>query len=175
MIQVDLASMAVDSRGQPVVILKPRFPQQAPTKVLPIWIGAQEASAIMLAVEGATTSRPMSYDLMVRLLEALGGSVVGIAVTRLEGGTFYAEITLETPSGRQWIDARPSDSIALAMRVGAPMFVAKAVLDEAAVTEEEASGERATPASPPSEAEQESQIAAFTDFLDKVDPEDFKG
>jgi len=174
-IQVELASLTVDSRGAPVVILRPIEDDRDHARLLPIFIGVQEATAIMLAAEGTTAARPMSYDLMVRLLEALGGSVVGIAVTRLEGGTFYAEITLETPSGRQWIDARPSDSIALAMRVGAPMFVAKAVLDEAAVTEEEASGERATPASPPSEAEQESQIAAFTDFLDKVDPEDFKG
>ncbi|MGL5248275.1 MAG: bifunctional nuclease family protein, partial [Brooklawnia sp.] len=119
MIQVDLASMAVDSRGQPVVILKPKFPQQAPTKVLPIWIGAQEASAIMLAVEGATTSRPMSYDLMVRLLDALDASVRQVAVTKLEEGTFFAEITLDTNAGRRVIDARPSDSIALAMRTEA--------------------------------------------------------
>jgi hypothetical protein len=174
MIEVELASLTVDSRGAPVVILRPIEDDRDRARLLPIFIGVQEATAIMLAAEGSTASRPMSYDLMVRLLKALGGTLVGIAVTRLEGGTFFAEITLDTPSGRQWIDARPSDSIALAMRLGAPMFVARAVLDEAAVTEEEATGERAT-ASPPSAEEQESQIAAFTDFLDQVDPDDFKG
>jgi bifunctional DNase/RNase len=164
-IQVDLASMAVDSRGQPVVILKPKFPQQAPTKVLPIWIGAQEASAIMLAVEGATTSRPMSYDLMVRLLDVLGATVLQVAVTKLEEGTFFAEITLETPSGIQVVDARPSDSIALAMRTEAPIYIAEEVLREAGVSENQLSEAQ----------DEETQIEEFTEFLDSVDPDDFRG
>lgn len=79
MIQVDLASLAVDSRGEPVVILKQWAEDSGDARVLPIWVGVQEASAIMLAVQGATTSRPMAYDLMVRLLDALGGSVVQVA------------------------------------------------------------------------------------------------
>ena len=165
MIQVDLASMAVDSRGQPVVILKPKFPQQAPTKVLPIWIGAQEASAIMLAVEGATTSRPMSYDLMVRLLDVLGATVLQVAVTKLEEGTFFAEITLETPSGIQVVDARPSDSIALAMRTEVPIYIAEEVLREAGVSENQLSEAQ----------DEETQIEEFTEFLDSVDPDDFRG
>ena len=165
MIQVDLASMAVDSRGQPVVILKPKFPQQAPTKVLPIWIGAQEASAIMLAVEGATTSRPMSYDLMVRLLDVLGATVLQVAVTKLEEGTFFAEIPLEPPSGIQVVDARPSDSIALAMRTEAPIYIAEEVLREAGVSENQLSEAQ----------DEETQIEEFTEFLDSVDPDDFRG
>ena len=165
MIQVDLASMAVDSRGQPVVILKPRFPQQAPVKVLPIWIGVQEASAIMLAIEGTTTSRPMSYDLMVRLLDALDASVRQVAVTKLEEGTFFAEITLDTNAGRRVIDARPSDSIALAMRTEAPIYIAEEVLREAGVSENQLSQAE----------DEETQIEEFTEFLDSVDPDDFRG
>lgn len=168
MIQVDLASMAVDSRGQPVVILKPRFPQQAPVKVLPIWIGVQEASAIMLAIEGTTASRPMSYDLMARLLDALNATVLQVAVTRLEGGTFFAEITLETPSGIQVLDARPSDSIALAMRTEAAIFLDEGVLQEAGVPESQlATGDEPI--------DKESQIEEFHHFLDTVDPDDFRG
>lgn len=164
MIQVDLASLAVDSRGEPVVLLKPISPEPGQDRVLPIWIGVQEASAIMLAVQGATASRPMAYDLMVRLLGALDGSVVQVAVTRLEHGTFFAEITLDTPSGRQVIDARPSDSIALATRTDAPIFVAAEVLAEAGVQPEQVS-----------DADEESAIEEFTHFLDTVDPDDFRG
>lgn len=162
MIQMDIASLAVDARGEPVVILRPTE-HEGPARLLPIWIGVQEANAIMLAVQGATTSRPMAYDLMVQLLEELGGAVVQVAVTRLEEGTYYAEVTLDTPAGRKVIDARPSDSIALASRTNAPMFVAEEVMAEAGVLEEE------------SEEEKETEIAEFSKFLDTVDPDDFRG
>ncbi|MGB3956176.1 MAG: bifunctional nuclease family protein [Brooklawnia sp.] len=164
MIQVELASMAVDSRGQPVVILRPSFPQPQPY-VLPIWIGVQEASAIMFALEGVTAARPMSYDLMVRLLDAMDATVQQVAVTRLEEGTFFAEITLVTPAGRRIIDARPSDSIALAMRTESPIYIAEEVLREAGVSESQL-------AEAPDE---EATIEEFTEFLDTVDPDDFRG
>lgn len=164
MIQVDLVSLVVDSSGDPVVILKPISQDALETRLLPIWVGVQEAGAIVLAVQGETTSRPMAYDLMMKIIEEMGGSVVRVAVTRVEHGTFFAEVTLETPSGRRVIDARPSDSIALAMRAGAPMFVAADVLLEAGVVEEQ-----------DSEDGEESQIEAFNRFLDTVDPDDFRG
>lgn len=165
MIEVEVASLAVDSRGEPVVLLKPTAEPAEDSLVLPIWIGVQEASAIMLAAQGATASRPMAYDLMVRLLGALSGSVARVAVTRLEGGTFYAEITLDTPSGRQVIDARPSDSIALAVRIGAPIFVAEDVLAVAGIRADRQE----------SEAADETEIEEFSHFLDTVDPDDFRG
>ncbi|MGI5952449.1 MAG: bifunctional nuclease family protein [Brooklawnia sp.] len=164
MIQVEFNSLAVDTRGLPVVLLRPKDPHDDPVHVLPIWIGMQEASAIVVAAQGAVTARPMAYDLMVRLLDALQGSVVQVAVTRLEEGTFYAEITLDTPFGRQVIDARPSDSVALALRVEAPIFVAEAVLREAGI-----------PAELITEQDEESQIEEFNEFLDSVDPDDFRG
>lgn len=164
MIQVELANLAVDSRGEPVVLLRPIAPAVGTVRVLPIWIGAQEATAIMIAVQGVTTARPMAYDLMARLLAELGGQVVQVAVTRLEEGTFYAEISLDTPTGPRVIDARPSDSIALAMRTGAPVFVAAQVLAEAGVDQAQIS-----------DPEQESEIEEFSHFLDTVDPDDFRG
>lgn len=164
MIQVDIASLAVDTRGLPVVILKPISPDEGSGAVLPIWVGMQEASAVMIALQGATTARPMSYDLMARLLTATQAGVRQVAVTRLDEGTFYAEITLDTPSGPQIIDARPSDSIALALRMGAPIFVAEQVLQDAGV-----------PADFIAESDDESQIEQFSQFLDTVDPDDFRG
>lgn len=164
MIQVDLASLALDSRGEPVVILKPISQDEGQAYVLPIWIGPQEATAIMLAVQGATASRPLAYDLMVRLLDALEGSVVQVAVTRLKHGTFFAEIELDTPTGRRVVDARPSDSIALAMRTTAPIFVSEDVMLEAGIAETQVS-----------EADEESQVEEFSHFLDTVNPDDFRG
>lgn len=159
MIEVEIATLALDMRGEPVVILRPR----GGGRMLPIWIGSAEATAIMLAVEGATASRPLSYDLMVRLLDELGASVLRVAVTALEEGTYLAEITLATAAGERIIDARPSDSIALAARTGAPILVAEAVLEEAGVT-----GVMVEP-------EQEAEIEEFGRFLESVDPDDFRG
>lgn len=160
MIRLELASLAIDSRGDPVVILRSA---DLPTpQLLPIWIGVQEANAIMFAVQGATAERPLAYDLMARLLETLEASVSQIAITKLEEGTYYAEITLRTAAGEHVIDARPSDSVALALRTEAPIFVAEEVLEQAGVVEGVS-------------AEEESEIEEFTKFLEEVDPEDFRG
>lgn len=172
MIRVDVAGLVLDSQEQPVVLLRP-LEGAGPRRILPIWIGLQEATAIMLALDGATTERPMSYDLMVRLLERLGASVRQVAVTRLEQGTFYAEITLDSPAGVQVIDARPSDSIALAVRTGAPILVAQAVLDEAGLPEEASEAADASAASETPDAD--AQLDEFTRFLDTVNPDDFRG
>lgn len=168
MILVEVATLALDVRGEPVVILKPVDAGKS-AKMLPIWIGVQEANAIMIAIERLDTERPMSYDLMARLLEFSGASVTQVAVTKLESGTYFAEITLGTKDGPRIVDARPSDSIALATRTGAPIYVAAAVLEEAGVAGviEEDSDEPA--------AEQEAEIEEFSKFLEDVDPDDFRG
>ena len=163
MIQVRLTSLAVDSRGLPVVMLEPVEAVSDARRVLPIWIGVQEATAIMLAVEGAEPPRPLVYDLMTTVIDRLEARVHQVVVTKLEDKTYYAEITLRTRSGDEVIDARPSDSIALAVRTGAPIFVAEAVFAVAGVSD--AAGE----------GEEESEVAAFNEFLDSVDPEDFRG
>jgi bifunctional DNase/RNase len=163
MIEVQLASLAVDSRGQPVVILAPAGSEPGARRLLPIWIGVPEASAIMLAVEGTAPARPQVYDLMATLVGRLGAEVKQVVVTKLDGGTYYAEIALGTPGGLEVIDARPSDSIALAVRVGAPIFVAEAVFAEAGMPDEESAGD------------EQSQLAAFHSFLEDVEPDDFRG
>jgi len=167
MILVEIATLALDVRGEPVVILRPVEAGDS-AQLLPIWIGVQEANAIMMAVEKMTAERPMSYDLMVRLLEHSGSSVTRVAVTGLESGTFFAEITLQTHDGVQVVDARPSDSIALAARTGAPIYVAAAVLEEAGVSgviEDSDEGSEVP----------EEEIAEFSKFLEDVDPDDFRG
>ena len=165
MVQVRVVGLAVDSRSQPVILLKPLFEEPGTGTLLPIWIGAQEATSIFIAVEGAEAPRPLAHDLMKSLLDTVGAEVERVEVTKIEGGTFYAEITLQTRDGRRILDARPSDSIALAARVDAPIWVADDVLEEAGIVDEtEASHE-----------DEDAKLAEFKRFLEEVDPEDFQG
>ena len=104
--------------------------------MLPVWIGGQEATSILIAVEGQQAPRPLSHDLITTLFAAVGARVERVDVTRIEEGTFYAELTLTTPSGPQVLDSRPSDAIALALRADAPIWVADEVIDEAGIPAE---------------------------------------
>lgn len=165
MVQVRIASLALDPRSNaPVIILKPLADEPGDGKLLPIWIGHPEATAILLALEGAEPPRPLTHDLIKGMLEALDSYVERVEITRVEEGTFFAAITLRAEERTRIIDARPSDSIALAIRMGAPIFVAEEVLDAAGVEDE-----------PGAVTDEEAELAAFRDFLDSVNPEDFQG
>jgi uncharacterized protein len=102
-------------------------------RVLPIWIGAFEGDAIAMALQGRTPDRPMTHDMAVRLLETLGAQVQRVVVNKIAETTFYAEIMLAEGDKIYQIDARPSDAIALAVRIGTPIFVAPSVIDQAGV------------------------------------------
>lgn len=165
MLQVRIASLALDPRSsQPVIVLKPLSDEPGVGMLLPIWIGHPEATAILLALEGAEPPRPLTHDLMKGMLEALDSYVERVEITRVEEGTFYAAITLRGEERTRVVDARPSDSIALAIRMGAPIYVAEEVFESASVADE-----------PGPVADEEAELAAFRDFLDSVDPEDFQG
>ena len=142
--------------SQPVVVLK----QKDARRFLPIWIGQFEATAIMMQLQGIEPSRPLTHDLLKSLLDSLGGVVSRGVVNDLEDGTFFARIHMQANGQDLEVDARPSDAIALAVRVGAPIFAAEKVLNEAAIVQE---GE-----------EDEAEVEAFKEFLDGLEPEDFK-
>lgn len=163
MVRVNVAGVALDGAGQHVILLTPLEEPGDHGRVLPIWIGAQEATSILIAVEGAQPPRPMAHDLMRSLLETLGGAVERVDVTRIEDGTFFAEVTVRRGGDRWVLDARPSDAVALASRTGAPIFVADDVLEDAGVPGSIVRGE------------EENEVAEFQRFLDDVDPEDFRG
>jgi len=183
MVLVRVSGVALDPSRQYVILLKPADQAPGEGSILPIWIGEQEATAILVAVEGAAVPRPLAHDLMRALLDAAESQVVQVEVTRLDGGTFYAEITLATPLGERVVDARPSDAIALASRVGAPIFVADAVLDEAGVPDpSEAAEEDATTDTADDGGADEGvgdedaadKLAGVQRVLDDVDPDDFR-
>ena len=163
MVQVRVAGVALDASGQHVLLLKPLDEIPGDGMLLPIWIGGLEATSILVAVEQAPVPRPLAHDLMRALIAELGAEVTRVEVTRIDDGTFYAEITLSTALGDRVIDARPSDAVALASRVGAELWVADAVMEDAGVPDvltETDVGER---------------LDEFKKFLDDVEPEDFEG
>lgn len=167
MVQVRVAAVALDAAQQHVVLLKPIDELPGEGRLLPIWIGAQEASSILVAVEGAEVPRPLAHDLMRGLLEASGADVTQVEVARIEDGTFFAEVTLSTEQGRRIVDARPSDAVALASRVGAPIWVADAVMDEAGMADNVTDDED-------TEKDVAARLDEFRDFLDEVEPDDFR-
>jgi uncharacterized protein len=142
---------------QPIVLLK----TAEGNKFLPIWIGHPEAAAILMRLQGASTPRPMTHDLVTDILGQLEAQVVRIAVTELRENTFYAEITVRQNGAEIQIDSRPSDAIALALRAEAPIFVADDVIEESAI---EFEGE---------EVNEEEMVAEFRSFLDNVTPDEF--
>jgi hypothetical protein len=161
-VHVRIASLALDPRtNQPVIVLKPLDEEPGSGRLLPIWIGHPEATAILLALEGVETPRPMTHDLLQGVLESLDTHVERVEITRVDEGTFYAALILRGEERRRVVDARPSDSIALAVRVGAPIYVAEEVLDLAAVADES--------------IDEETEVEEFRRFLESVDPEDFQG
>jgi uncharacterized protein len=172
MVEVRVAGVALDASGQHVILLKPISDPPGEGRILPIWIGAQEATSILVAVEGADTPRPLAHDLMRTMLETLDAAVERVEVTRIDDGTFYAEITLSTLSGLTRIDARPSDAVALACRVGADIHVAEAVLDEAGIPDTVTGDEEAGDDS--AETDAAPDVDEFKRFLDDVDPDDFR-
>jgi uncharacterized protein len=168
-IEVRIASLAVDPRSnQPVIILRPLNEDDEGGRVLPIWIGQPEATAILLALESVELPRPLTHDLLKNVIETLGAYVERVEITRVQEGTFFAALIVRAEEKTLAIDARPSDSIALAVRCGAPVFVAEDVMDSAAVTDE-------TNGVADGAIDEEAELQAFREFLDGIEPEDFQG
>ena len=167
MIEMELVGVRVElPANQPIVLLK----ESTGTRYLPIWIGAVEATAIAFALQGVETPRPLTHDLFVDVLSETGIEVTAVHVTDLQDGTFYAELHLKQGERAWTVSARPSDAIALASRLDdVPIFGAEAVLDEAGleIDPDEAEGDGVE--------DPEEEVRQFREFLEQVDPEDFKG
>lgn len=147
----------------PMVLLRERA---GAGRTVPIYIGAPEATAIALALDGVATPRPMTHDLLRDVLEELSVDVERIVVSDLHDKTFFAEIHLRRDGEAHVVSSRPSDAIALAARTGTPIFAAEEVVDDAGYTEavEEPAGE----------ADSEEVVEEFKEFLDNINPEDFE-
>jgi bifunctional DNase/RNase len=155
MIEMDLAGVRVQlPSNQPIVLLKER----GGDRYLPIWIGAAEAAAIALALQGVVTPRPMTHDLLKNILEEMSVEVQRIVITELRDGTYYAVISMRRDGESYEVSSRPSDAIALAVRIHAPIYANEEVLSEAAILIPD---------------DEEEEVERFREFLENVRPEDF--
>lgn len=151
--EVDVLGVRVEMpSNQPLVLLR----EVTGERYLPIWIGAVEATAIAFAQQGVVPPRPLTHDLLKDILEATGNELSEVQIVDVKDGVFFANLVFS--SGVE-VSARPSDSIAIALRTGARVVCSDEVLAEAGV---------AVP------AEQEDEVERFREFLDQVTPEDFE-
>ncbi|MEX1281376.1 MAG: bifunctional nuclease family protein [Acidimicrobiia bacterium] len=155
-VAVDLVGVRIQLPSQsPIVLLKER----EGTRHVPIWIGAVEATAIAYAMEGVVPERPLTHDLFAAVLGELDVRLERVVVTDLADQVFFADLVLQWGDEVRVVSSRPSDAIALAARVAAPLFVSPEVLDEVGIELRD--------------EDEEDEIERFREFLDEIDPEDF--
>ena len=166
-LEVTVDGLALDmTTNSPVVILSPA----GLNKVLPIWIGHAEAWGIAMELSGVKPKRPMTYDLLKSMLASVNATIERIEVTELKEQTFYARIHLVRDGEKHEIDARPSDSIAMALKTGAKIYVNEELFNlDAAAEAPEGEGGEASPEVPPMGTDPES----LRERLKKINPEDF--
>jgi bifunctional DNase/RNase len=151
--EVEVVGVRVEvPSNQPIVLLR----EAAGERYLPIWIGAVEATAIAFAQQGVVPPRPLTHDLLKDVLDATGNDLTEVRITEVNDGIFYAILVLG--SGVE-VSARPSDSIALALRTGSRIVCAEEILDDAGIAVPD---------------EREEEVEKFREFLDHVTPEDFE-
>lgn len=162
-VEVKVDGLALDmTTNSPVVILSP----SGINKVLPIWIGHAEAWGIAMELSGVKPKRPMTYDLMRSLLSTVKVTIERVEVTELREQTFYARIHLRRDGEKFEVDARPSDSIAMALKTGARIFVNEQLFNLEATTDTDV---EQAPEAPPMSTDPES----LRERLRKINPEDF--
>jgi hypothetical protein len=158
MLRMELHGVNLDViTNQPVIILR----DTTSSRFLPIWIGQFEAQSILMETQGIKPSRPLTHDLMCSIIERFSARVEHILISDLKNGTFFAIIHLQLPSSTIDVDARPSDAIAIAVRTHSPIFASETVLEEASIT-------------PGDQQNEEEEVKRFKNFLEKINPEDFK-
>ena len=158
MIEMKVMGIALDTRtGSPIVVLHDKDNRKA----LPIWIGSAEASAIIRKIENLNVARPMTHDLIINLIEKTNYTLNRVEINDVEKETYYATLFLEDSNGEFIeIDSRPSDAIAVAIRVDAPIYVSAKVLSNGSVSTDSARDEQ--------EAEE------FKSFIQSIKPSDFE-
>lgn len=162
MIPVRVGGLAIDERTKnPVVLLQ----EIEGTRVLPIWIGPMEAGAIQSELVGKKFQRPLTHDLLASVIEGLNGKVSRVVITDLKDSTFFASIYLDAGGNAVAIDARPSDSIALALRSRAPIFIMDKLFEK---TIDAPATETGAPEKSPEEKAED-----LRHFLEELRPEDF--
>lgn len=169
LVEVKVQSLGLDrASNTPVVILK----EAEGERILPIWIGPGEASAIAMRLADMNFSRPLTHDLLAQVLGGLGGSLRRVVITRVEENTYYAELVIRRNGDVFTVDARPSDSIAVALRLEAEIWADDTLLREASIEvagEEEGTIHFGEGEDPPEQMSPDE----LQDYLRRLNPEDF--
>jgi len=170
MVEAQIDGLAMDLvSNSPVVILAAK----ESNKVLPIWIGHNEAWAIAMEISGLGSKRPLTHDLFKSAVEAMGGQLDKIEITELKEQTFYARLYISVNGKMIDIDARPSDSIALALKADSPIFVNEELFNSREEEEAEEGEEKATDTPKPPTMPPSGDRESLADRLKRIDPEDF--
>jgi bifunctional DNase/RNase len=172
MVEVLVSRLGLDSSTNTYVVI---LQEKDGPRLLPIWIGQPEAEAIVMQMNNVKRERPLTHDLCKSLILGLGASLRRVHITKVEHRTYFAELHLHGPAGEAQIDARPSDSIAVALRLQAPIFVDESLLAAASEDgEPEESGYTSPPAAPrPADSAESLSAEQLKAYLENLRPEDF--
>lgn len=164
---MELLGVRMELMGNvPVLLLRER---EGLRRVLPIYVGVPEATSIQWASEGREAPRPLTHDLIVHILGALGAVLEKVVITDVQEGTFFSELHLQSRTGPVVVSSRPSDAIAIAVRAGALIYCTGDVLDEAGrIAEFEEDGDEGE-----SESNETELLGEFKEFIENIRPEDF--
>jgi len=165
-VEVVVARLGLDSTTQSYVLV---LQEKGGTRLLPIWIGQPEAESIVMQIHSIKRVRPLTHDLCKNLILGLGGSLRRVQITRVEKNTYYAELHINRGDNVVQIDARPSDSIAIALRLAAPIFAAETLLTTMEVDEQS----EETPGAPATSDTGELSADQLKEYLENLRPEDF--
>jgi len=177
MIEMTIDSIRVSLMNyQRVVILK----EKTSERYLPIWIGPSEADAIAVKLQDVNVPRPLTHDLLCSIIDNLGATVNSIIVNELKNDTFFAKIILNVDGGLMEVDSRPSDALALAVRVEAPIYVEEVVLDKAGILLDQETGkpisqegEHGGATGKGKKGDEQERTSAFYEFINTLDLDDF--
>lgn len=166
MVEVTVARLGLDSATNSYVVI---LREKAGSRLLPIWIGKPEAESILIQMNQLKRERPLTHDLCKSLITGLGGTLRRVNITRVEKNTYFAEMQLDGANGLVSLDARPSDSIAIALRLAAPIFAPDTLLTAIELDEDE---ETAVSTESPA-GESELSPEELQAYLENLRPEDF--
>ena len=175
MVEVVVSRLGLDSTTNTYVVI---LQEKGGARLLPIWIGQPEAEAIVMQMNNVKRERPLTHDLCKSLILGLGGTLRRVQITKVQQRTYFAELHLAGPGGAVQVDARPSDSIAIALRLQAPIFAQESLLTTMEVDEDESPGTYASPpatppASPATPDRDELSAEQLKAYLENLRPEDF--
>lgn len=165
MIEVVVSRLGLDSSTQSYVVI---LQEKEGQRLLPIWIGQAEAESIVMQMHNVKRPRPLTHDLCKSLIVGLGGDLKRVNISRVEKNTYFAELHIARNGDMVQVDARPSDSIAIALRLSAPIFASEALLADVQVEESSEAPDFGA-----LQSEQELNAEQLKEYLERLRPEDF--